>query len=59
MPILSNFTFFSTVYLGKWLDALVMGRRTFEKVLTFGDWSYDKPVFVLSKSMTELPEDMV
>jgi len=38
-------------------DALVMGRNTFEKVLTFGSWPYDKPVFVLSNSLTELPED--
>jgi len=41
------------------IDALVMGRGTFEKVLTFDFWPYDKPVFVLSHSMTELPEDMV
>ena len=31
------------------VDALVMGRHTFDKVLTFGEWPYgDKPVFVLS-----------
>jgi dihydrofolate reductase len=30
------------------VDALVIGRRTFEKVLTFGSWPYEKPVFVLS-----------
>jgi dihydrofolate reductase len=31
------------------VDALVIGRRTFEKVLTFDAWPYgDKPVFVLS-----------
>lgn len=35
--------FFATV------DALVLGRKTFETVLTFGEWPYgDKPVFVLS-----------
>ena len=38
------------------IDALVMGRGTFEKVLTFGDWPYEKPVYVLSNSMTEVPE---
>ena len=37
------------------IDAIVMGRNTFEKVLTFGDWPYDKPVFVLSNSLTEIP----
>jgi dihydrofolate reductase len=31
------------------VDAIVMGRRTFEKVLTFGTWPYGKkPVIVLS-----------
>src|SRR5262245_21272772 len=31
------------------VDALVMGRNTFEKVLTFDTWPYgEKPVFVLS-----------
>jgi dihydrofolate reductase len=31
------------------VDALVMGRNTFEKVLTLGAWPYgEKPVFVLS-----------
>jgi dihydrofolate reductase len=31
------------------VDALVIGRRTFEKVLTFDTWAYGKkPVFVLS-----------
>jgi len=31
------------------VDALVIGRRTYEKVLTFDAWPYgEKPVFVLS-----------
>jgi len=31
------------------VDALVIGRKTFETVLTFGAWPYgEKPVFVLS-----------
>ena len=39
------------------IDALVMGRTTFETVLGFDvDWPYKKPVFVLSTSMTEIPE---
>ena len=37
------------------IDAIVIGRGTFEKVLTFPEWPYDKDVFVLSSSMTELP----
>lgn len=38
------------------IDALVMGRKTFEMVHSFGDWPYDKPVFVLSNQLTELPQ---
>lgn len=40
----------------KGIDALVMGRKTFEKVLTFDSWPYTKPVFVLSNSLNQLPE---
>ena len=38
------------------IDALVMGRRTFEQVLAFGQWPYDKPVFVLSTRGVSIPE---
>ena len=41
------------------IDAIVMGRKTFEKVLSFGDWVYDKPVFILSNTLTELPQDII
>lgn len=38
------------------LDAIVMGRTTFEKVLSFGiDWPYACPVFVLSNSLKKIP----
>jgi len=37
------------------VDALVMGRRTFETVVGFGEWIYDKPVFVLSETMGSVP----
>lgn len=38
------------------IDALVMGRTTFETVLSFDvDWPYDMPVFVLSNKLTEIP----
>lgn len=40
------------------IDALVMGRKTFDKVLTFERWVYDKPVFVLSNSLTKLPQEI-
>ncbi len=39
------------------IDALVMGRTTFETILGFDvDWPYKKPVFVLSTSLNEIPE---
>jgi dihydrofolate reductase len=40
------------------MDALVMGRKTFEVVLSFGDWTYSKPVFVLSKSTITIPQNL-
>jgi dihydrofolate reductase len=41
------------------VDVLVMGRGTFEKVLEFDPWPYGtKPVIVLSKSLTEIPEKL-
>ena len=40
------------------IDALVMGRKTFETVLGFDfDWPYEKPVFVLSNKLKEIPEN--
>ena len=39
------------------IDALVMGRKTFEKVCSFDcEWPYSKPVFVLSNSLKSIPE---
>ena len=39
------------------VDALIMGRKTFEKVCSFDcDWPYEKPVFVLSNSLKVLPQ---
>jgi dihydrofolate reductase len=38
------------------VDALVMGRNTFELVLSFDSWPYgSKPVFVLSSRPLEIP----
>ncbi|WP_027855966.1 dihydrofolate reductase family protein [Marinobacterium jannaschii] len=40
------------------IDALVMGRNTFDTVCGFDlPWPYEKPVFVLSNSLTEIPEE--
>ena len=39
------------------IDAIVMGRKTFETVCSFGGkWVYSKPVFVLSNSIDKVPE---
>lgn len=41
------------------IDAIVMGRKTFETVLGFDvDWPYNKPVFVLSNKLKEIPESL-
>lgn len=40
------------------IDAIVMGRNTYEKVLTFDSWPYDKPVFVLSNSLISISGDV-
>jgi len=41
------------------VDAMVMGRTTLDMVLSFGvEWPYPKPVFVLSRSMTEVPDSV-
>jgi len=37
-------------------DALIMGRNSFETVLSFDiDWPYDKAVFVLSNTLKSIP----
>lgn len=40
------------------IDAIVMGRKTFETVCSFDcPWPYTKPVFVLSNSLSSLPDE--
>lgn len=40
------------------IDALLMGRGTFEVVCSFDiEWPYNKPVFVLSKSLSKIPPE--
>jgi dihydrofolate reductase len=42
------------------VDALVIGRNTYDKVMTFSEWPYgNKPVIVLSSRTIELPQDPV
>jgi dihydrofolate reductase len=39
------------------VDVLVMGRKTYEKVLTFAEWPYgSKPVIVLSSTPVHIPQ---
>lgn len=40
------------------IDAIVIGRGTFEKVLTFSSWPYKRKVFVLSNSVKQLPDTL-
>jgi len=37
------------------MDAILMGRKTFEVVQSFGEWPYTKPVYVLSHHLKEIP----
>ena len=42
------------------IDRLVMGRKTYEQVLSFGAWPYgSKPVIVLSRRKLEIPDQLV
>ncbi|KDF28766.1 hypothetical protein AE03_02895 [Klebsiella aerogenes MGH 77] len=36
-------------------DWIIMGRGSYEKVLTFDEWPYDRPVLVLSRQLTDTP----
>ncbi len=41
------------------VDALIMGRKTFEKVLSFGEWPYgNKVVVMLSSKAVNIPEKL-
>ncbi|MFD2834731.1 dihydrofolate reductase family protein [Gramella sp. AN32] len=43
----------------KGIDAILMGRKTFETVLRFDiDWPYNQPVFVLSNKLNEIPDSL-
>ena len=41
------------------VDALIMGRNTFEKVLSFGiEWPYSKKVFVWTSQLKTVPDNL-
>lgn len=58
VPNPNNIDMGYTAFLGK-IDAVVMGKTTFEVVLSFGiDWPYTKPVFVLSNCQKRAPKEL-
>ena len=40
------------------VDAVIIGRGTFEKILTFPSWPYEKKAFVLSTTLKQLPDTL-
>lgn len=40
------------------IDAIVMGKNTFETVLSFTEWLYPKKVFVLSSTLKSIPDNV-
>ena len=40
------------------IDAIVIGRGTYEKVLSFPEWPYNKKVFVLSTTLKQIPNTL-
>lgn len=40
------------------INYVVMGRNTYEKVLTFGGWGYEKKVIVLSSKQIEIKDKL-
>jgi dihydrofolate reductase len=40
------------------IDAIVIGRGTFEKVLSLDPWPYEKRVFVLSTTIKQIPDSV-
>jgi dihydrofolate reductase len=40
------------------IDVIVLGRRTFESVLGFPEWPYERPVIVLSRSFGKAPHEL-
>lgn len=42
----------------KGIDAIVIGRGTFEKILSFPSWPYEKQAFLLSTTIKELPNPL-
>lgn len=54
MPNPDNSDYGFAAFMGR-IDAIVMGRNTFETVFNFNEWPYTKPVFILSNTMKSVP----
>ena len=42
----------------KGIDAILIGRNTYETVIRFAEWPYEQKVFVVSKSIKQVPEKL-
>lgn len=40
------------------VDGIILGRKSFDKVVEFGQWPYSKKVFVMSNSLKEVPSHL-
>lgn len=40
------------------INGILMGRKTFEQVVSFGEWPYSKKVFVLTRTLRAVPEHL-
>ena len=42
------------------VEGLIMGKGTFQKILSFGEWAFKKPVVVMSRSLkeTDIPDHL-
>lgn len=52
----NNEAFHSYEEFMKRVDAIVIGRGTFEKVLSFPSWPYQKKIFLLSNTIKQVPD---
>ncbi len=57
IPNANNDDYGYSKYIEK-IDGIIMGKNTFETVLSFPEWPYQKPVFVLSNSLKTIPEEV-
>lgn len=40
------------------IDAILMGRKTYQQVLGFAKWPYEVPVFVVSSTLDSVPKEL-